>query len=135
MNVDVSPEGFDPGCLGIRDAARRRRPVVVEAAIDAEFAKLVARATDRAAARNLTNVAYYQQLGTINGKAQLLGEFEVMHGDYRKLFDLPAAIARVTREDIRTAAKELLVAHHRTVGVLVPPSPGASPIAHAAGEG
>lgn len=140
VSVDVYlQEGFDPGLFWVFvTLPEGGDPAVVEAAIDAEFARLSKEGVteaELARARNLTNVAHYQQLGTINGKAQLLGEFEVMHGDYRKLFDLPAAIARVTREDIRTAAAELLVARHRTVGVLVPPSPGASPAAHAGGEG
>ena len=99
-------------------------PAVVEKPIDAEFAKLIKDGVtdaELARARNLTNVAYFSQLATINGKAHLLGEYEVMHGDYRKLFDLPGEIGRVTREDIRAAAKDLLDARHRTVGVLLPP--------------
>lgn len=137
VNVDVYlQEGFDPGLFWVfATLPQGGDPAVVEAAIDAEFARLVKEGVSEAEltrARNLTNVALFQQLATINGKARLLGEFEVMHGDYRKLFDLPAEIARVTREDIRTAAQELLDARHRTVGVLVPP--GAAGV-RAGGEG
>jgi zinc protease len=125
VNVDVYlQEGFDPGLFWVFvTLPEGGDPAAVEAAIDAEFARLVKDGVsdaELARARNLTNAAYFQQLGTINGKARLLGEFEVMHGDYRKLFDLPDEIARVTREDIRAAAKDLLDARHRTVGVLVP---------------
>ncbi len=122
-------EGFDPGLFWVFvTLPEGGNPDIVEAVIDAEFAKLVSEGVsdaELARARNLTDVAYFQQLATIDGKARLLGEFEVMHGDYRKLFDLPGAIARVTREDIRAAAKELLDARHRTVGVLMP-TPAAS---------
>ncbi len=125
VNVDVYlQEGFDPGLFWVFvTLPEGGDPAVVEAAIDAEFAKLVKEGVtdaELARARNLRNAAYFQQLGTINGKARLLGEYEVMHGDYRKLFDLPDEIARVTREDVRAAAKDLLDARHRTVGVLVP---------------
>jgi len=125
VNVDVYlQEGFDPGLFWVFvTLPEGGDPATVEKAIDTEFAKLVKEGVsdaELARARNLTNAAYFQQLATINGKARLLGEYEVMHGDYRKLFDLPGEIARVTREDIRAAAKDLLDARHRTVGVLLP---------------
>jgi zinc protease len=56
-----------------------------------------------------------------------------MHGDYRKLFDAPARIDAVTREDVRKVAGDLLQQKRRTVGVVQPsvvqPSvvPGAAP--------
>ncbi len=126
VSVDVYlQEGFDPGLFWVFvTLPEGGDPAVVEKAIDAEFAKLIKDGVtdaELARARNLTNVAYFSQLATINGKAHLLGEYEVMHGDYRKLFDLPGEIGRVTREDIRAAAKDLLDARHRTVGVLLPP--------------
>ena len=132
-------EGFDPGLFWVFvTLPEGGDPAVVEAAIDAEFARLVKDGVtegELARARNLTNVAYFQQLATINGKARLLGEYEVMHGDYRKLFDLPTEIARVTRDDIRTAAKELLDARHRTVGVLMPPKAASASGGRFGGEG
>ena len=38
--------------------------------------------------------AFWKQLATINGKARLLGQFEVFEGDYQKLFDSPACTRR-----------------------------------------
>ena len=126
VNVDVYlQEGFDPGLFWVFvTLPEGGDPAVVERAIDTAIAQLVKDGVtdaELARARNLTNAAYFRQLATINGKARLLGEYEVMHGDYRKLFDLPGDIARVTREEIRTVAKELLDPRHRTVGVLLPP--------------
>ena len=67
----------------------------------------------------------YDELSPLGRRqARLLGEYEVMNGDYRKLFELPAAIARVKPADIRAVATELLDARHRTVGVLVPAQSG-----------
>ena len=71
-------------------------------------------------AKNLAATGLWKTLATINGKARLLGEFEVVHGDYRKLFDEPARIEAVTREDVQKVAAELLQQRRRTVGFLQP---------------
>ena len=55
-------------------------------------------------AKNLYASSFWKQLATINGKASLLGQFEVFEGDYRKLFDSPATYEKVTREDVQKAA-------------------------------
>ncbi|GMU69630.1 MAG: zinc protease [Steroidobacteraceae bacterium] len=129
VNVDAYlQEGFDPGLFWLFvTLPAGGDPGEVERVIDAEFARLEADGVTEAEltrARNLLSAAYWGQLATINGKARLLGEYEVMHGDYRKLFELPAAIARVKPADIRAVATELLDARHRTVGVLVPAQSG-----------
>ena len=59
-------------------------------------------------------------LATIDGKAQLLGEYEVFHGDWLKLFDAPAQFDRVSRAEVQAVAREILDKRRRTVGVLVP---------------
>lgn len=129
VNVDAYlQEGFDPGLFWLFvTLPAGGDPGEVERVIDAEFARLEADGVTEAEltrARNLLSAGYWGQLATINGKARLLGEYEVMHGDYRKLFELPAAIARVKPADIRAVATELLDARHRTVGVLVPAQSG-----------
>lgn len=135
VNVDVYlQEGFDPGLFWLFvTLPQGGDPDAVLATIDRALASIATEGVteaELARARNLTSASYFGQLGTINGKARLAGEFEVMHGDFRKLFDLPDAIARVTRDDIRAAAKDLFDARHRTVGILVPPTTAA-----AGGEG
>ena len=52
-------------------------------------------------ARNLATVGLWKKLAAIDGKAQLLGEYEVFHGDWAKLFDAPARIAAVSCEELR----------------------------------
>ena len=42
---------------------------------------------------------------TISGKAEALGEYEVFHGDYRKLFDAPAAYESITADDVKQARR------------------------------
>jgi zinc protease len=78
-------------------------------------------------------VGLWKKLAAIDGKAQLLGEYEVFHGDWSKLFDAPARIAEVSAEDLRAVAGEILDDRRRTLGVLVPSEevpdggPGAPP--------
>jgi len=71
-------------------------------------------------AKNLTLASFWKQLATIDGKARLLGEFEVFHGDWRKLFDAPAQYEAVTRDEILAVARDILDRRRRTVGVLLP---------------
>lgn len=117
-------EGFDPGLLWLQatlpsggDAA------TLERTLDDELARVVREGFTQAEldrARNLLTVAFWRQFATINGKARLLGEYEVMHGDYRKLFDVPTAIANVSLADVKAVAAEILDPRVRTVGVLKP---------------
>jgi predicted Zn-dependent peptidase len=91
------------------------------AGIDEELARIsrdgvLARERDRAVKRR--TVEFYRDLETINGKAGLLGTYEIYHGDYRKLFDAPARIGAVTSADLERVARSILKRSNRTVGVL-----------------
>ena len=48
------------------------------------------------------------------------GEYEIFHGDWAKLFSAPDELERVTVEDVRAVAREVLESNRRTVGVLIP---------------
>jgi zinc protease len=50
----------------------------------------------------------------------LLGEYEIFHGDWSKLFEAPAQFEKVTRADIQAVAREILDRRRRTVGILLP---------------
>ena len=94
---DTCPRGPIPTrCASCVDAelARCRRSGVT----DAELSR----------AKNLTAAGFWKKLATIDGKAQLLGEYEVFHGDWPKLFDAPAQFERVTRAEIHAVAREIL---------------------------
>src|SRR5690606_41069651 len=71
-------------------------------------------------AKNMLTANYWRDLATISGKAQALGTYEVFHGDYRKLFDAPAAWEAVTAEQVRDVAAKIFRNSNRTVGVLRP---------------
>ncbi len=71
-------------------------------------------------AKNQLLKQQYTQLKTINGRANLLGSYEVFKGDYKKLFEEDKEIEAVTAEDIQKAAKTYFTVSNRTVGTLIP---------------
>jgi zinc protease len=115
-------EGFDPGLTWLRLTLPEGAGIAeVEQALDAALAQVVAQGVtdaELARAKNLYSSSFWKQLATINGKANLLGQFEVYEGDYRKLFDSPAVYGKVTREDVQKAAALVFQKNRRTVGVL-----------------
>ena len=117
-------EGFDPGLMWLQlTLPGNADPDEVQRVLDGELAKLAAEGvteTELRRAKNLAASSFWKKLATIDGKAQLLGEYEVFHGDWQKLFDAPAAFESVTRAQVQAAAKEILDRRRRTVGVLLP---------------
>jgi zinc protease len=121
------PEGFDPNIFSIyatlpaQGSSRR-----FERALDAELTRVVqegvsARELNRA--KNIAAVDFWRGISTLDGKARLLGEYAVMHGDYRSLFEAPEAYQSVTREQIQAIAQQVLAPERRTIGVLEPRPP------------
>ncbi len=116
--------GFDPGLLWVYamlppggDTAK------VEALLDDELGRIVRDGVTPAElekARNLKASAFWRGMATINGKARALGTYEVFKGDYRKLFDAPAAYDAVSAADVQALAKQILRVQNRTTGLLKP---------------
>ncbi len=65
----------------------------------------------------------YRQLKTIEGRANLLGTYEVFQGDYNKLFTADKEIEAVTAADVQRVARKYFTAKNRTVATLVPEKP------------
>jgi zinc protease len=115
-------EGFDPGLAyfyltlppdGDLAGVERRvleelQRVAAEGVTDAELTK----------ARNIALAAFWRGLATIDGKAEMLGRYEVFHGDYEKLFGLPEALAAVSADDLRAVAAKVFRPDNMTVGAL-----------------
>ena len=68
--------------------------------------------------KNIKLMDFYSQVETINGKSNNIGTYEVFFGDYRKMFDAPAAYNKVTAEDIRKVVNKYFTKANRTVGIL-----------------
>ena len=115
-------EGFDPGLAYFYltlppggDAAAVERRVLDELQ---RLARDGVSEAELAKARNIILAGFWRGLATIDGKAEFLGQYEVFHGDYEKLFALPEALQVVSADDLRAVAAKLFRANNMTVGVL-----------------
>jgi len=121
--------GIDPDLFWIYAQAR---PKKTAAALEERIAAVMEglqkkRVPDDELAKAKTQLRseYVSGLKTVSGKANKLGFFETVFGDYRALFRLEDAWRAVTADDVQRVARTYLVPTHRTVVVLVPvPAPG-----------
>jgi predicted Zn-dependent peptidase len=115
-------ESFDPTLFSIYAiASKDATETDVEKAIDAEINRVKKEGVTEKELQKVKNQKlqdFYRQVETINGKSNNIGTYEVFFGDYKKMFDAPAAYNKVTTEDIKTVAKKYLVKSSRTVGIL-----------------
>ncbi|MBZ5728852.1 MAG: insulinase family protein [Acidobacteriia bacterium] len=74
-------------------------------------------------AKNQLLANFYRQLKTIEGRANLLGSYEVFHGDYAKLYSADKETEAVTAADIQRVARQYFSPKNRTVATLVPEKP------------
>ncbi len=68
--------------------------------------------------KNQKLMEFYSQVETINGKSNNIGTYEVFFGDYKKMFDAPAAFNKITAEDIQKVTNKYFIKSGRTVGIL-----------------
>jgi zinc protease len=117
-------EGFDPALLWLYfTLPEGSEPQAVQPIIDAELARVANEGVtpeELRRAKSMVAVSFWKKLSTIDGKAQLLGEYEIFHGDWAKLFTAPGEFERVTAADVQAVAREVLDTNHRTVGILLP---------------
>jgi zinc protease len=71
-------------------------------------------------ALNIVRNDFYRGLQTISGKADQLGQAELVAGDFARLFTVMDDYAAVKIERVREAARKVFVANNKTVGMLVP---------------
>jgi len=125
LAIDVGSvwnEGMDPGLFWIYAATPEEVSVhEVEQVLDAELARIASGAIaqqelDRA--RNVRAASFWKKLATIDGKAQLIGEYELIHGDWRRMFEIPEGWESVSLSKLKDTAHALLESSRRTVGTL-----------------
>jgi zinc protease len=120
--------GFDPGLAWFVLSLPAGGDIdATETAFTLEIAKLVEHGVTKdelARARNQALADFWRGLTTIDGKANALGTYAVLRGGYQRLFEAPSDYEKVTTDDIRKLAAELLRTTNRTVGVVLPPVPG-----------
>ena len=121
--------GIDPDLFWIYAQARPKKTAAkLEERIDAVVERLQSDrvpAEELAKAKRQLRAEYVAGLKTVSGKANKLGFFETVFGDYRALFHLEDAWQAVTTDDVQRVARAYLAPTRRTVVVLVPvPAPG-----------
>jgi zinc protease len=114
-------ESFDPTLFSVYGTvAKTSNENVVENAIYEQLDKIKKdgiTAMELQKIKNQKLVQLYKQLETINGKSNSLGSYEVYFGDYKKMFDAPAAFNKVTVADIQRVANKYFTKANRTVGI------------------
>ncbi len=117
-------DGFDPGLTRLfANLAAGAKPDKAEAIIGEELQKIINEGVteeELTKARNIFVADFWRSLRTISGKAQAIGQFEVFHGDYTKLFSSADRYEAVTAEQIQQVAAKVFRKSNRTVGILVP---------------
>jgi zinc protease len=112
----------------------------LERAIHDELANAAAKPPDARElrkAKNLLLADYVRGLKTVSGKANQIGFYEAVFGDYATMFDQVRLWEAVTADDVQRVARTYLVETNRTTIELKPerPPPGAPPPADAAPPG
>jgi zinc protease len=101
-------------------------PAKTEAALYEELARLQAEEVppqELRKAKNQLLAGHYRSMKTIEGRANLLGSYEVFYGDFNKLFSADKEIEAVSAADVQRVAKQYFSARNRTVATLVPEKP------------
>ncbi|MFL6578773.1 MAG: M16 family metallopeptidase [Povalibacter sp.] len=123
ISVDSHVEsGFDPGLFWLFVALPAQGDLDrTEKAFDTELDRIRTQgvtAAELSRARNQALADFWRGMATIDGKAEALGSYAVIKGGYRKLFDAPREYEKVTIDDLKKLANDLLQQNNRTVGVL-----------------
>jgi len=132
LNVNVGRSTtLDPGLMVFNLQPRSGiEPARAEKALFEELDRLRSQPVSDPELRKAKNqllADHYRQLKTINGRANLLGTYEVFYGDYRKLYTVEQAYEAVTVADIQRVAAKYLTEKNRTVATLIPEKAGPPP--------
>jgi predicted Zn-dependent peptidase len=129
-NVEADLQwGIDPELFIVEAKARPGKTAKdLEQRIDAALAALAQKPVpdaELAKAKRQLQAENVRAMKTVSGKANQLGFFETVLGDYRKLFTLDAEWEAVTAADVQRVAAAYFQPAHRTVVVLEPIRPTA----------
>ncbi len=118
--------GIDTELFYLYAQARPGKGKTVSAIVDridvvlAEMAKTPVMPEELATAKRQLRADYVKGLKTVGGKANQLGFFDVVFGDYKALFTVGDSWEPVTADDVRRVIGTYLVPSHRTVVELQP---------------
>lgn len=116
-------QGFDPGLAWIYTTLPPGGdPARVEHRIFEELARIVddgVTAGELDKVRNILLADFWRDISTIDGKADIVGRYEVFHGDFEKLFELPDRLAAISVADLQAVASAVFRRDNATIGVLL----------------
>jgi predicted Zn-dependent peptidase len=116
------PMSFDPNLFYLMAVANPGvKAAELETALIAVINKVAKQGVTQAEldkAKNQKLMQLYRVMETINGKADIIGTYELYFGSYQKLFDAPKNYQTVTPADIQRVAQSYLKKSNRTVAVL-----------------
>src|ERR1051325_11005903 len=98
-------------------------PEKAEQALYTEVDKLKSAAVDDhelQKAKNQVISSYFRSLRSIHRRANLIGRYQLLFGDYHNLANVEQEFNKVTAADIQRAAKDYFDVNNRTVATLIP---------------
>jgi zinc protease len=114
----------DPGLFYMWvDVTPGKTPAEAIAAIDSVVARLVTTGVTAAEvdkARSQAQSALVRSLTTNGSRTEHLLTFEMLNGDYRRLFTIVKDYDQVTADDVTRIARASLKPRNRTIGILIP---------------
>jgi zinc protease len=117
-------DALDPTTFGFNIQPRSGvDPATTEKVLFEELARLQSEPVPEAELRKAKNqilAGLYRQLKTIEGRADLLGSYEIFDGDYSKLFTADKEIEAVTAAGVQRVARQYFTPKNRTVATLIP---------------
>jgi len=72
--------------------------------------------------RSVVETDFWNELEGVDGRAEALGHYQTVLGDYRRLFEMAGALSRIGAADVQRAINTYLVADNRST-VIVDPDP------------
>ena len=116
------PQSFDPNLFYVyANAASGVSADKLEQALIAEVNRIASNGVSKEEldkVRNFKLMQFYREMETINGKANMLGTYELYFGSYQRLFDAPTYYNKVSSADIQRVAKTYLKKSNRSVAIL-----------------
>ena len=117
-------EGFDPNLFVLHATLPEGGSFdAVLSALDEELSRLLRDGvtdSELRRAKNLVSADFWRGVSTIDGKARMLGEYTVMHGDHQWLFSAPDTYEGITADQVQQVAGAVFNRERRTLGMLKP---------------
>ena len=130
VDVDFN-SGIDPELFWVYAQARPGKSLdALKAGIAKEIARLRTQPPDEhelRKAKNLLQAGYVRGLKTVSGKANQLGVYETVYGDYAEMFREVDRWEAVTAADVQRVARTYLIDDNATTVDLVPSGKPARP--------